>query len=77
MARRSKVETSPHFNEIVDLLVAGYSARYVSDYLSNEYNEKISHTALNNYKKANLIRKRSESVFGGFIGRDAKAVRRR
>ena len=54
MARRNKVETSPHFNEIVDLLVAGYSTRYVSDYLSNEYGEKISHVALNNYKKEKL-----------------------
>jgi len=54
MARKSKVETSPHFNEIVDLLVAGYSTRHVSDYLSNEYGEKISHAALNNYKKSKL-----------------------
>lgn len=54
MARKSKVETSPHYNEIVDLLVAGYSSRYVSDYLENEYNEKITHTTLNNYKKNNL-----------------------
>ena len=54
MARKSKVETSPHYNEIVELLVAGYSARYVSNYLDDEYNEKISHVALNNYKKNNL-----------------------
>ena len=54
MARKSKVETSPHYNEIVDLLVAGYSSRYVSDYLENEYNEKITHTTLNKYKKNNL-----------------------
>ena len=54
MSRKSKVETSPHFNEIVDLLVAGYSGRYVSDYLLNEYNEKISHVALSKYKKNKL-----------------------
>ena len=54
MARKSKVETSSHYNEIVELLVAGYSARYVSNYLEDEYNEKISHVALNNYKKNNL-----------------------
>lgn len=54
MARKSKVETSSHYNEIVELLVAGYSARYVSNYLDDEYNEKISHVALNNYKKNNL-----------------------
>ena len=54
MARKSKVETSPHYNEIVDLLVAGYSPRYVSDYLKNEYNEKISYVTLHKYKKNNL-----------------------
>lgn len=54
MVRKSKVETSPHYNEIVDLLVAGYSPRYVSDYLSNEYDEKISHNSLNRYRKNNL-----------------------
>lgn len=54
MVRKSKVETSPHYNEIVDLLVAGYSGRYVSDYLENQYNEKITHTTLNKYKKDKL-----------------------
>lgn len=54
MARKSKVESSEHFNEIVDLLLAGFSGRYVSDYLLNEYDEKISHVALNNYKKTHL-----------------------
>lgn len=54
MARKSKIETSPHFNEIVDLLLAGYSGRYVRDWLLNEYDEKISHTQLNKYKKDNL-----------------------
>ena len=54
MARKSKVETSPHYNEIVELLVAGYSPRHVSNQLEDKYNEKISHVALNNYKKNNL-----------------------
>lgn len=54
MARESKIETSPHFNEIVDLLLTGHSGRHVSDYLKNEYNEKISHTTLSKYKKDNL-----------------------
>ena len=54
MARRSKIETSPHFNEIVEMLVAGYSGRYVSDYLENQYNEKITHTTLNKYKREHL-----------------------
>ena len=54
MVRKSKVEASPHYNEIGDLLVAGYSGRYVSDYLLTEYNEKISHASLNKYRKNNL-----------------------
>lgn len=54
MARGSKIESSPHYNEIVDMLVAGYSGRRVSDYLLNEYGEKISHASLNRYKKDNL-----------------------
>lgn len=54
MARKSKIETSTHYNEIVELLVAGYSGRYVSDYLENQYNEKITHTTLNKYKKEKL-----------------------
>ena len=54
MVRKSKVESSPHYNKIVDLLVAGYSPRYVSNLLLDEYNEKISHATLNKYKKNNL-----------------------
>lgn len=54
MARKNKIETSPHYNEIVDLLVAGYSGRYVSEHLQNQYNEKITHATLNKYKKNNL-----------------------
>jgi len=54
MTRRNKIETSDHYNEIVELLVAGYSGRYVSDYLDNEYDEKISYVSLNKYKKEKL-----------------------
>lgn len=54
MGRKSKIETSPHYNEIVDMLVAGYSGRHVSEHLSNQYNEKISYVALNNFKKKKL-----------------------
>ena len=54
MPPKSKIELSPHFNEIVDLLLAGNSGRYVSDYLLNEYGEKISHTSLNKYKRNKL-----------------------
>lgn len=54
MARKSKVESSPHFKEIVDLLLAGQDCRFVSDYLLNEYNEKISHTSICKFKKEKL-----------------------
>lgn len=54
MVRKNKIEASPHYNEIVDLLVAGYKPRYVSEYLLEEYDEKISHTTLNKYKKEKL-----------------------
>lgn len=54
MVRKSKVESSPHFKEIVDLLLSGFSGRYVSDYLDTHYDESISHVSLNNYKKNNL-----------------------
>lgn len=54
MPPKSKVELSPHFNEIVDLLLSGHSTRFVSNYLENEYNEKISYVALSKYKKNKL-----------------------
>lgn len=54
MVRKSKIEASPHFNEIVDLLLSGFSGRYVSDYLDTQYDESISHVSLNKYKKNNL-----------------------
>lgn len=51
MGKFTKITSSSHYNEIVDLLVAGYSGRHVSEHLLNEYGEKISHTYLNKYKK--------------------------
>lgn len=54
MARKSKVELSPHYNEIVDLLLEGYDSRSVSAYLENQYNEKISHVAIYNFQKNKL-----------------------
>lgn len=54
MAKKSKVESSPHYNEIVDLLLSGQDCRYVSDYLLNKYNEKISHTSICKFKKEKL-----------------------
>ena len=54
MPPKSAVEKSEHRNEIDDLLLDGCSPRFVSTYLKNEYNESISHTAINNYKKKHL-----------------------
>ena len=54
MPPKSAVERSEHRNEIDDLLLDGHSPRFVSTYLKNEYNESISHTAINNYKKKHL-----------------------
>ena len=54
MARKSKVELSPHYNEIVDLLLEGYDSRSVSAYLENQYGEKISHVAIYNFQKNKL-----------------------
>lgn len=51
MARKSKVEKSPHFDEIVARLSKGESARKVSAWLKDEYNEDISHAALARYNK--------------------------
>lgn len=54
MARKSKVELSPHYNEIVDLLLEGYDSRSVSAYLKNQYDEQISHVAIYNFQKNKL-----------------------
>lgn len=54
MAPRSAVEKSEHRSEIDDLLLNGQSPRNVSEYLKTKYNESISHTAINNYKKKHL-----------------------
>lgn len=54
MPPKSAVERSKHRNEIDDLLLNGNSPRFVAAYLKNEYNESISHTAINNYKKKHL-----------------------
>lgn len=54
MPPKSAVERSKHRNEIDDLLLEGKSPRFVSAYLKNQYNEHISHTAINNYRKNKL-----------------------
>lgn len=54
MPPRSAVEKSEHRSEIDDLLLDGKSPRFVSNHLKNQYDESISHTAINNYKKKHL-----------------------
>lgn len=54
MPPKSKVEQSPHFNEIVDLLLEGWSSRKVSSYLKEQYDEDIGYNAVNTYRKNHL-----------------------
>lgn len=54
MPPKTKVETSPHFEEIVNLLLQGKSGRKISAYLKNEYNEDIGFNAINNYRKKHI-----------------------
>lgn len=54
LARKSKIEKSPHYHEIVNKLTAGESTRSVSNWLKKEYDEKISHTALATFYKKNI-----------------------
>lgn len=54
MPPRSAVERSEHRDEIDDLLLEGKSPRFVSAWLKDSYNEHISHTAINNYRKNKL-----------------------
>ena len=51
LVRKNKVEKSDHFEEIVARLSGGESARSVSKWLKDEYNEDISHAALARYNK--------------------------
>ena len=55
LVKKTKVEKSPHFEEIVTRLSKGESARSVSKWLKNEYDEDISHAALSRFNK-NFIR---------------------
>ena len=54
LVKKSKVEKSPHFDEIVARLSKGESARSVSKWLKNQYDEDISHAALARYNKNHI-----------------------
>lgn len=63
MARKSKVESSPHFEEIVQLLLAGKSGRQISTYLKEEYDEDIGFNAINVYRRNHInMEQRVEEV---------------
>ena len=49
-----KIIDSTHYNEIVKLLLDGYSPKYVSNYLKNEYGESIGYRTIHNFRKSNL-----------------------
>ena len=51
MVRKTAVEKSEHRDEIDDFLLKGESARFVSKYIYDKYNEKISHQAITRYRK--------------------------
>lgn len=54
MPRKSKVESSPHFEEIVELLLKGESGRSISNYLKDEYDEDIGFNAINVYRRKHI-----------------------
>lgn len=54
MPPKSKVEKSPHYNEIVERLLSGESGRSVSKYLMDTYNEDIGYGAINSFKRNHL-----------------------
>lgn len=50
----SAVELSPHYLEILKLMLNNKSSRYISKYLLDNYSEKISHVTLSKFKKNNV-----------------------
>lgn len=54
MGRQSKVESSPHFKEIVDLMLTGKSGRSISQYLKEKYDEDIGFNAINVYRRNHI-----------------------
>ena len=54
MARKNLIETSDHFNEIVERLSRNETGRDVSEWLKNTYDEDISPRTLNRYKSTKI-----------------------
>lgn len=61
MARKSKIESSDHYNEIMDMIKEGISSRDISKHLQNEYNESIHYNTINNY--CNSIKSKTASEY--------------
>lgn len=59
MPRKSKVELSPNYNQIMDWIGEGKSSRWISRELENQFNEKIGHVAISNFRNKNI---RSEAI---------------
>ena len=54
MARRNLIESSDHFDEIVERLSRNETGKDVSEWLKNEYGEEISPRTLNRYKSTKI-----------------------
>lgn len=54
MQPKTAIHKSKHKDEIDDMLLSGVSARKVSEYLSETYNEKISNVSISNYNNKYL-----------------------
>ena len=54
MARKSLIESSDHFDEIVERLSRNETGKDVSEWLKNTYNEEISPRTLNRYKATKI-----------------------
>ena len=48
------IDESPHYLEILKLMLDNKSGRWISQYLDDNYNEKISYGSINYFKKNNL-----------------------
>ncbi len=54
MARVNLIESSDHFDEIVERLSRNETGKDVSTWLKNTYNEEISPRTLNRYKSTKI-----------------------
>lgn len=62
MPRKSKVEESIHYNQILDWIGEGKSSRWISRELKNQFDESIGHVAISNYRKKNIFNEAIEIV---------------